>query len=101
MLFRTYCKGLNRAPAAPVLYENFYVGPCRSLIFGVGLGLYDFARGEGSDHGRPPTIVEKCINAVDDRGEQAGNHGGSRLRAQVWRPRGFTGSAGGRRQSSW
>jgi hypothetical protein len=29
---------------------------------------YDFARGEGGDHGRPPTIVEKCIAAVDERG---------------------------------
>lgn len=69
MLFRQYTKAFNRNPVPPVLYENFYVGPCRSLIFGVGLGLYDFARGEGSDHGRPPTIVEKCIAAIDDRGE--------------------------------
>jgi hypothetical protein len=70
--------------STPVPYENFYVcrpqdigtllltpqvGPCRSLIFGVSLTDYDFARGEGGDHGRPPTIVEKCISALDQKGE--------------------------------
>ena len=47
---------------------NVQVGECRSLIFGVSLTDYDFARGEGSDHGRPPTIVEKCISAIDEKG---------------------------------
>lgn len=47
------------------------VGECRSLIFGVSLTDYDFARGEGSDRGRPPTIVEKCIAAIDERGLDA------------------------------
>ncbi|WVQ75466.1 hypothetical protein IAR50_005091 [Cryptococcus sp. DSM 104548] len=53
---------------APVPYENFYVGPCRSLIFGVSLSDYDFARADGNDHGSPPTIVEKCLAAIDARG---------------------------------
>jgi hypothetical protein len=44
------------------------VGECRSLIFGVSLSDYDFARGEGGDRGSPPTIVEKCIAAIDERG---------------------------------
>lgn len=44
------------------------VGSCRSLIFGVSLADYDFARGVGGDHGRPPAIVEKCIAAIDQRG---------------------------------
>lgn len=49
----------------PVVYENYHVGPCQSLIFGVSLTDYDFARGEGGDHGRPPLIVEKCIARID------------------------------------
>ncbi|KAK8843370.1 hypothetical protein IAR55_007027 [Kwoniella newhampshirensis] len=68
MLFRNRIRSINPVSSAPVPYENFYVGPCRSLIFGVSLTDYDFARGEGSDHGRPPTIVEKCIAAIDERG---------------------------------
>lgn len=56
------------AHPAPVLYENFYVGPCRSLIFGVSLNDYDFQRGEGGDHGSPPMILQKCIGAVEQRG---------------------------------
>ncbi|WWD21112.1 hypothetical protein CI109_105593 [Kwoniella shandongensis] len=68
MLFRNRIRSINPVSSAPVPYENFYVGPCRSLIFGVSLTDYDFARGEGSDHGRPPTIVEKCIAAIDEKG---------------------------------
>lgn len=49
----------------PVVYQNYHVGPCQSLIFGVSLTDYDFARGEGGDHGRPPLIVEKCIARID------------------------------------
>ena len=45
------------------------VGECRSLIFGVSLSDYDFARGEGGNHGGPPTIVEKCVAALEERGE--------------------------------
>ncbi|WOO83507.1 Glucosamine 6-phosphate N-acetyltransferase 1 [Vanrija pseudolonga] len=56
---------------APILYSNFYVGPCRSLIFGVSLTDYDFARGEGGDHGSPPLIVEKSIAWIDERGLDA------------------------------
>lgn len=52
----------------PVVYQNYYVGPCMSLIFGVSLTDYDFARGEGGDHGRPPLIVEKCIARIDEYG---------------------------------
>ncbi|WVQ81563.1 hypothetical protein IAT38_003687 [Cryptococcus sp. DSM 104549] len=59
---------LSTIKTAPVPYENFYVGPCRSLIFGVSLTDYDFARGDGSDRGAPPVIVEKCIAAIDERG---------------------------------
>jgi len=62
----------NRIPPqvrnAPILYKIYNVGYCRSLIFGVSLTDYDFARGEGGDHGRPPLIVEKCIAALDARG---------------------------------
>lgn len=56
---------------APVLYENFYVGPCRSLIFGFRLTDYDFTRGESANSGLPPMIVEKCIAWVDAMGPDA------------------------------
>ncbi|WRT68976.1 uncharacterized protein IL334_005958 [Kwoniella shivajii] len=68
MLFRTRLRSIVPNSIQPVPYENFYVGPCRSLIFGVSLTDYDFTRGESSDHGRPPTILEKAIAAIDERG---------------------------------
>ncbi|WVF65636.1 hypothetical protein IAT40_000367 [Kwoniella sp. CBS 6097] len=68
MLFRARLRAINAVPTPPIPYENFYVGPCRSLIFGVSLTDYDFTRGEGSDHGRPPTIIDKAIQAIDERG---------------------------------
>ena len=67
-LYRTRLRVFQAQRRAPVPYHNFYVGECRSLIFGVSLTDYDFARGEGSDKGRPPTIVEKAIAALDSRG---------------------------------
>ncbi|EIW67032.1 hypothetical protein TREMEDRAFT_34219 [Tremella mesenterica DSM 1558] len=69
-LFRTRLRTVSTLHTAPVMYENYYVGPCKSLIFGVSLTDYDFGRGEGSDRGRPPAIVEKCIAAIDEKGEQ-------------------------------
>ncbi|KAK4686696.1 glucosamine-phosphate N-acetyltransferase, partial [Tremellales sp. Uapishka_1] len=71
MLFRSRLPSINASRTALVLYENYYVGACRSLIFGVSLSDYDFARGDGSDRGRPPIIVEKCIAAIDAHGLDA------------------------------
>ncbi|OWZ75844.1 glucosamine 6-phosphate N-acetyltransferase [Cryptococcus neoformans Tu401-1] len=72
MLFRKrLLAATSNTTRTPVPYENFYVGPCRSLIFGVSLTDYDFARGDGNDHGSPPMIVEKCIAAIDARGLEA------------------------------
>nr|XP_019009767.1 uncharacterized protein I206_05327 [Kwoniella pini CBS 10737]OCF48548.1 hypothetical protein I206_05327 [Kwoniella pini CBS 10737] len=68
MLFRTRLRSIASPSIAPIPYENFYVGPCRSLIFGVSLTDYDFTRGDSSDHGRPPTILEKAISAIDEKG---------------------------------
>ncbi|WWC91300.1 uncharacterized protein L201_006243 [Kwoniella dendrophila CBS 6074] len=68
MLFRTRLRSIVSPPIAPIPYENFYVGPCKSLIFGVSLTDYDFTRGDSTDHGRPPTILEKSILAIDERG---------------------------------
>ncbi|WWC64114.1 uncharacterized protein I303_106722 [Kwoniella dejecticola CBS 10117] len=68
MLFRTRLRAIASPSIAPIPYENFYVGPCRSLIFGVSLTDYDFTRGDSSDHGRPPIILEKAIAAIDERG---------------------------------
>jgi hypothetical protein len=57
-----------------VLYDNYYVGPCHSLIFGVALTAYDYQRGEKGGRGLPPTIVLKCIAELDRRGKlQAGS----------------------------
>ncbi|WVO15309.1 hypothetical protein L204_102965 [Cryptococcus depauperatus] len=58
--------GLTTIP--PIAYENFYVGRCMSLIFGIKLIDYDTARGDGNDYGRPPAIVDKCIIAIEKRG---------------------------------
>lgn len=55
-----------------VLYENYYVGPCHSLIFGVALTAYDYQRGEKGVRGSPPTIVLKCIAELDRRGKLGG-----------------------------
>lgn len=52
-----------------VLYENYYVGPCNSLIFGVSLTAYDYQREETRARGIPPTIVLKCIAELDRRGK--------------------------------
>nr|KIR86478.1 glucosamine 6-phosphate N-acetyltransferase [Cryptococcus tetragattii IND107] len=72
MLFRKrLLAATSNTTKIPVPYENFYVGPCRSLIFGVSLTDYDFARGDGNDHGSPPMIIEKCIAAIDERGLEA------------------------------
>lgn len=79
---------------------DFQVGECRSLIFGVSLTDYDFTRPEGTAHGDPPIIVEKCIAAIDERGESSlvlsasqadHNRSGRRgnlqdQRAQAWHP---------------
>ncbi|ORY26225.1 hypothetical protein BCR39DRAFT_560615, partial [Naematelia encephala] len=70
-LFRSKLRVVDGQQTAPVPYQNFYVGECKSLIFGVSLTDYDYARGEGSDHGRPPIIVEKCLSALDERGLDA------------------------------
>lgn len=52
-----------------VLYENYYVGPCHSLIFGVSLTAYDYQREETRARGIPPTIVLKCVAELDRRGK--------------------------------
>lgn len=63
-------KHTREASAIPqVLYDNYYVGPCHSLIFGVSLTAYDYQRGEGSGRSLPPTVVLKCIAELDRRGE--------------------------------
>lgn len=68
-LFHSRLPVVSRYPQ--MMYENFYVGTCRSLIFGFRLTDYDFARGETGRHGRPPLIVEKCIAWVDALGHDA------------------------------
>lgn len=67
MAFGSNRKGASSGQIPPTLYENFYVGPCRSLIFGVSLNDYDYARGEGKQHGTPPRVIVKCIAELDKR----------------------------------
>lgn len=67
MAFGSNRRGASSGQIPPTLYENFYVGPCRSLIFGVSLNDYDYQRGEGRLHGTPPGVIAKCIAELDKR----------------------------------
>lgn len=58
-----------------VLYENAFLGPCRSLLFGVALTDYvaSNAPGRKDREGGPaghlvPLIVQRCIDEIDRRG---------------------------------
>jgi hypothetical protein len=48
-----------------VLYENAFIGPCRSLLFGVAINDYCASNpGKGSI----PLIVKMCIEEIDRNG---------------------------------
>lgn len=53
----------------PILYENFYVGECKDLIF--GFSLQDYATAKELPDGEIPKIVKICIEEVDKRGLDA------------------------------
>ncbi|KAL7410136.1 hypothetical protein BDY24DRAFT_187759 [Mrakia frigida] len=63
--------GMRERPLKPVPYNNFYVGPCKDLIFGVSLQDYAFARGISGNTNAVPILVEKCIKAIEERGLDA------------------------------
>lgn len=64
----------------PVPYVNFWHGECRSLLFGVSLVDYDFARTQRSAPQlalsttgapalvQPPLIVTKCVSYIEEHG---------------------------------
>ncbi|KAI0344118.1 RhoGAP-domain-containing protein [Trametopsis cervina] len=53
----------------PHYYQNFAVGECRDLIFGVS--LVDYATAKGLADGEVPRIVRLCIKEIEDRGLDA------------------------------
>ncbi|KAJ3556479.1 hypothetical protein NM688_g2008 [Phlebia brevispora] len=53
----------------PMYYQNYSVGECRDLIFGVS--LVDYATAKGLGEGDIPKIVRICIKEIDERGLDA------------------------------
>lgn len=53
----------------PQYYQNYGVGECRDLIFGVS--LVDYATANSLGEGEIPKIVRICIKEIDDRGLDA------------------------------
>lgn len=62
-------KLLAAATPKPSYYQNFRVGECRDLIFGVS--LVDYATTKGLAEGEVPKIVRLCIKEIDERGLEA------------------------------
>ncbi|KAI0085663.1 hypothetical protein BDY19DRAFT_964989 [Irpex rosettiformis] len=60
---------LAAAIPGPQYYQNFLVGECRDLIFGVNLVYY--ATAKGLEDGEIPRIVRLCIKEIEDRGLDA------------------------------
>ncbi|CAO3631470.1 unnamed protein product [Cunninghamella blakesleeana] len=63
--FNNYYKKLPFRTPEPIQYSNFYMGPCRYILFGGSLIEYstDFNR-------NVPLLVTKCIESVDNMGLQ-------------------------------
>lgn len=60
---------LMTATPRPHYYQNFLVGECRDLIFGVS--LVDYATAKGLADGDIPKIVRQCIREIEERGLDA------------------------------
>ena len=71
---------LALATPKPQYYENFVVGECRDLIFGVS--LVDYATAKGLGEGDVPKIVRICIKEIEQRGLDA--EGIYRVRGQSY-----------------
>lgn len=71
---------LNSGEDGPAPYINYWHGECKSLLFGVSLVDYDFARSQhhrapqlGPAPVEPPLIVSKCIDFIEQHAlEQPG-----------------------------
>lgn len=62
-------KLLASATPKPAYYQNYIVGECRDLIFGVS--LVDYATAKGLGEGEIPKIVRISIKEIDERGLDA------------------------------
>ena len=60
---------LTAATPRPHYYQNYAVGECRDLIFGVS--LVDYATAKGLAEGEVPKIIRLCIKEIEDRGLDA------------------------------
>ncbi|KAL1918171.1 uncharacterized protein VTP21DRAFT_3437 [Calcarisporiella thermophila] len=56
-------KGVTMYRIPKVFYENYYVGPCKDIIFGIPLTAYARTRKRNV-----PLLVQKCIQFIDERG---------------------------------
>ncbi|PCH33303.1 RhoGAP-domain-containing protein [Wolfiporia cocos MD-104 SS10] len=57
------------ATPQPVLYQNYNVGECKDLIFGVS--LVDYATARNLPEGEVPKIVTMCVREIEKRGLDA------------------------------
>ncbi|THH01505.1 hypothetical protein EW026_g1185 [Hermanssonia centrifuga] len=62
-------KMLAFATPKPQYYQNYTVGECRDLVFGVN--LVDYATAKGLSDGDIPKIIRICIKEIDERGLDA------------------------------
>lgn len=62
-------KLLASATPKPMYYQNYHVGECKDLIFGVS--LVDYATTKGLGEGEIPKIVKICVEEIDERGLEA------------------------------
>ena len=60
---------LALATPKPLYYENFVVGECRDLIFGVS--LVDYATSKALPDAEIPKIVRICTEEIERRGLDA------------------------------
>lgn len=64
--------GSKGSDDGPVPYVNYWHGECKSLLFGISLLDYDFARNQrrppllGPAPVEPPLIVSKCISFIEE-----------------------------------
>lgn len=59
-------RSMALATPPQTLYQNYYVGECKDLIFGVSLVDYTTAR--GLPDGTWPRVVTLCVKEIENRG---------------------------------
>ncbi|PWN24474.1 RhoGAP-domain-containing protein [Jaminaea rosea] len=70
-----YLDATPNSADGPVPYVNYWHGECKSLLFGISLVDYDFARSQrrspqlpGPTIAEPPLIVSKCVAFIEEHG---------------------------------